>query len=89
MSPAAILGILKFASFFVTAVSAIWGMLNKLIEEDSVGRRRLTRAGQAAVMITVFAALIVGGSYKLEDTIRKEDTRLQSERNATNAQIAD
>ncbi len=66
MNAVQILGLLKYASFAVTAVSAVWGLTAKTTFEDDSGRRRLTAAGHVTLALIGMSTLIGVASYGFE-----------------------
>lgn len=72
---------LKFASFFVAGMSAIWGLATRSSFDDDRGRKRLTAAGHVAVALVFCSGLIGVLSFGLEtqQKWRDQDNARQKE----------
>ena len=73
-----ILGLLKYASFAVTALSAIWGLTAKTTFDDASGRKRLTAAGHVTLALIGASTLIGVASYGFETAEGSADALRQS-----------
>ncbi len=75
----ALLQVLKYLGFAVTAASVIWGVIAKTRFEDAAGNKRLTAAGQISIGLAIAGFLVGAGAYGVEQSINaSEKTRKQS-----------
>lgn len=64
---------LKYISFVITAASSIFGLVKETTIKDPQGQKKLTRAGQLSIAITICSALIGILSYGLESFLRGQE----------------
>ena len=80
--PATWLMVLKYAGLCLAAGSSIWGTINELTNKGPDGSRRLTKAGQIAISLTVVGLVI---SLVSEDVQRRRDNEAHAAQVAAEA----
>lgn len=81
-----LLPILKYAGFIFATFSTIWGLTKELYIKDDDGKRHLTTAGKAAIVVTVLSLLVSLNTAVLESVLKNRAEQAIKEEGARKQQ---